>query len=1201
MAITVDTLKFFQSERMTDFEDGGGQMTATEIVSGASNQIFDDLSDVDFAAGDVSLRKIYAAVTSADTDKYLDAGVVLAARPTNGSVSVLLTTTGSYFDERADIQDYIESYLVRGPRYAAWLYGTQMQGSRVLSLFGREADEPPAVNTTLVLVEYTTTSQTTESYSQYVRVTRVVANSVQTFTRVDGGSTTTYQRRVMVVELSEDLRDVYHGAEVEQSDAIATRAAIYSVVVADAVRYFGARPLVAEASSGDLTVYADGIYERIVPVAQTETPYLDYSGASDRTLIYPSADNTLAFSIADTFSPNFAFSVGRAVVPGSLSITISGGTLVDDGGDVLSGNTAVATIDYPTGRIVFTSTSPTYSGTKIVTFQPAAALTRPTHSAGLPVEENTRYRVYVINLQPPPSPGSLLVDYLSQGNWYRLQDAGAGALRGAADSYGAGTVNFATGSVSLTLGALPDVYSNIIFQWSHGADVLMTPETVSATVQLFSQTPHLVPGSLTLTSGGSTLTDQGDGTLTGAGGSATVNYVTGELVLALNTLPNVDSTVVLAGDRYVSTASYREIYGLTPVGGVVTVTLAHAGVVAGSVQVSFIRQAVSPAGQVFNQSVLAVDDGAGGWLSGIAGAINYGAGSFTLDTSGTIDEYVAIAGTTWAGASAWRYVGDAWVSVWYPAMNPGNWELATALTGGVLAGSVYVGYRTGSSDEPFSEDLTVTTLTMPMKAINGARLVSGSLRFTLGGRTYYDLLGNLYFGFNPVTGSGTAAGTIDLQTGQMTLTDWPDAAAPPVVIEARVERVAYAPSNSAWFRVAAAPVATGSFSFRVSVNDSAESVLQASANDQGVISGVVVSPDLGNVRAYGRLDYQTGTVMVYFGEWVDAAGVTTEPWYHADLINDDGDILYPKPILLDTLLYNAVSYANLPLDSSIIGLDPVRMPSDGRVPILRDGQLALVHHTATINLASLSPTQVIDCGRERLYRVTIFDDTGAQLPSSFYTVNREDGLVTMVADLNLTGYPSPYVLHHTIGDLSVILDADLSGKIALTKAVSHTFPANTSLISSVLYTGTLQARYTNLFAQSAWTSVWSDTLIGSEPLAQYNDLAYPIQVTNQGAYKDRILIKFTSSTAFQGIGENLGIIGTGGTSENFAPVNPLTGQPYFTIDYRGWGAGWATGNCLRLNVFSANTPVDLIRAVQPSSPTGQDDTVQLLFIGNVDA
>jgi len=40
---------------------------------------------------------------------------------------------------------------------------------------------------------------------------------------------------------------------------------------------------------------------------------------------------------------------------------------------------------------------------------------------------------------------------------------------------------------------------------------------------------------------------------------------------------------------------------------------------------------------------------------------------------------------------------------------------------------------------------------------------------------------------------------------------------------------------------------------------------------------------------------------------------------------------------------------------------------------------------------------------------------------------------------------------------------------------------------------------------------------------------------------------------------------------------------------------------LRFNLIGANYPTDLIRAIQPSEPTGQDDSVELLFLGNVDA
>jgi hypothetical protein len=85
------------------------------------------------------------------------------------------------------------------------------------------------------------------------------------------------------------------------------------------------------------------------------------------------------------------------------------------------------------------------------------------------------------------------------------------------------------------------------------------------------------------------------------------------------------------------------------------------------------------------------------------------------------------------------------------------------------------------------------------------------------------------------------------------------------------------------------------------------------------------------------------------------------------------------------------------------------------------------------------------------------------------------------------------------------------------------------------------------------------------------------------------------------IGENLGLVAIGDINNDCSPINPLTGEAYFTIDYRGWGGGWATGNCLRFNLHAASFPVDLVRAVQPSDPTGQSDCVELLLVGNVDA
>ena len=259
-----------------------------------------------------------------------------------------------------------------------------------------------------------------------------------------------------------------------------------------------------------------------------------------------------------------------------------------------------------------------------------------------------------------------------------------------------------------------------------------------------------------------------------------------------------------------------------------------------------------------------------------------------------------------------------------------------------------------------------------------------------------------------------------------------------------------------------------------------------------------------------------------------------------------------------------------------------------------------MHQTSSLVENTLSPTQVLDTGEERLYRVALTDALGQLIGADQYVLDRAAGTVTMNANWSSAPYTAPFTLRYTIADLRIISAVDLSGKVTFNRALSHAYAQDDARLSGVLYIGTLQARVTNVFTQAAWTSVWQDTVIGTPPLARYNDIQYPIEVSNRNAYPDRFLIKFTSATEFQVIGENLGVIGTGSIAQDCSPVNTLTGYSYFTIPYQGWGGGWATGNCVRFNVVGACYPVDCARAIQPSEPSSLPDGATLLLIGNVD-
>ena len=64
------------------------------------------------------------------------------------------------------------------------------------------------------------------------------------------------------------------------------------------------------------------------------------------------------------------------------------------------------------------------------------------------------------------------------------------------------------------------------------------------------------------------------------------------------------------------------------------------------------------------------------------------------------------------------------------------------------------------------------------------------------------------------------------------------------------------------------------------------------------------------------------------------------------------------PVYPGSVRYNAVSYSYLPMDAELIGVDPVRLPADGRVPIVRDGDVCVLAHTATTDIGTPVSDQV---------------------------------------------------------------------------------------------------------------------------------------------------------------------------------------------------------------------------------------------------
>ena len=503
------------------------------------------------------------------------------------------------------------------------------------------------------------------------------------------------------------------------------------------------------------------------------------------------------------------------------------------------------------------------------------------------------------------------------------------------------------------------------------------------------------------------------------------------------------------------------------------------------------------------------------------------------------------------------------------------------------SGVVTTRYRT--ADSVSGQQDVISTFDRKIDLSNGydEAVVPGSLRMQLGGDIFVDRNGKIVSQVDHETNTATDSGSIDYTTGVVTLTSIPPSSANSPVLEALMTETGKTSVAEAQFRVPSAPVKVDSLQIRaVTV---AGATVSTVANSAGIIDDTWVQ---------GYCDYQTGVVDMQFGSWITAVGNELEPWYDIDFIhNTTGKIFVSSPIWADTMFYNATSQTFIPLDANILGLDPVRLPQDGRVPIYADGDVVVILNDQTTS-GTFANTDTTDLGRTRIAKITVRDSAGVPISDAAYSVNLDTGIITWV---NMSGISQPVTVVDRIEDMAVLTDVQITGTLTLSQALSHDFPLAGTLVSNAVIYGDLFAHTTVPFDQQTWTGEWSDTLIGSDTPAQYNNSQFPIALDNASAIEERWQVIFTNTTTVNVIGENVGQILTGVTIvSDIAPINPNTSQPYFTIPTGGWGGGWSAGNLLRFNSLGAGAPLWIIQSVAQGDATDTDLTACIEVRGDID-
>lgn len=819
------------------------------------------------------------------------------------------------------------------------------------------------------------------------------------------------------------------------------------------------------------------------------------------------------------------------------------------------------------------------------------------HTLARTVTAENRRLNWIETLAPVPAPNALTISYMAQGNWYTLSDDGNGTIAGSDPGFGTGTVDYVTGNVTLTTGALPDAGSQIIYTYGSrvhyevrsgtqalNADEARVPFTLS-------QSP-VIPTSVAIswTAGGAakSATVDATGAISGdATGQMDEFEGTGELILT--TLPDRGADLSIDYQWYEAAdpGSSVKTSEAVPVSG--TTTLAStpkANTLAIDINLVpkkyFDKRLKVRAIDQNGTLVVGPQSAQDGWSSSHYKAMVRHAqtiGTVSGDTITITNSSITLEITGWRGM-AW-YTDDK------------AFDIDTGQNGD--ARYVVDGVTTNSTSATDTTPIASVTLELTPGNIDG--IVPDSVRFTLGGKTYDDRSGNLLTDIDPQTGSGLDAGSIDYDAGTAIVTFWEDGQ--PVGLNVTSLLTVYGEwtATEGFFRTPSAPLKPESLQI-VGTTEDGEQII-ATANQDGEFT---------HEWLQGTVNYTFGTAAVTFGKLVADSSLTpeekTEWWYDPAKVDGDGNIYKPRPMITSTLRYNAVAFSYIPLNADIVGIDAVRLPSDGRVPIYRPGDVVMVMHPQ-----ETAPETVTNGGtiatRPRVAWVRVMDANGEQVTEG-YSLDRATGTVTFD---DTSGITMPVTVRHTVGDLRLVTDVQITGDITLSRPLTHNYPANETIVASCLIHGDRRARVSATWDQQTWNGTWQDTIEGDEATASLNTIAHPITVTNEGAETERWVLRWINSTTVELIGQRVGLVYTGPFTEDIAPINPRTrnedgsgGVPYLTIPVAANGGGWSTGNVVRINTVGALADFWMARAIQQSDEPLDDgaDGCEIHALGNID-
>lgn len=1201
MTITSKDIAIYQAQDNTDNDSGGGTRTNVEIIDGEVNNLFPDISRVDSAKGDVALRKIHPTVTTENNDVYYGAHLMLRETPKDPKVSSLIFHTDDPHDTRKDAQDRIESYITASYKELFYLFSTHPIGSKTAVFLSTVETPLPEIGNVYLFSE--------GLKEQYVRISDIAAVNEITF-NYNGSS---YTRKRITCELEYALEYAFTGSEFHPAGQQANTCTTYSTQISDASRFYGTKFLAVDALAGDETIKLESIFEQLVPASKKNSPLLNQQALSQGQLLVPTGEIRNA-SLTVNLNSGDTISLPDAVAPGTIT-TFSSSNNTDDGlGNIRdSAGTIVATIDYKSGIATWLNGS--ISGGFTVVYEMANLVdSKIQYTASIYVDQPTQSLVYVKNMSPAPSAGDLYIDYRTQGKWYRIASNPDGSL-GTDAAIGTGLITNnqnGTASVSVTLGALPDLDSTVIFSWGSAEQLSARQGAIDSNSQLFMEADlgqkNIDPLSFQM---------QMYMPKYGAVRNITAD-TKGNLVEPDNNIKGYIDTVE---GKLIVTDSESSVFNLPSYSGSdgdIIINFDYAVVAEGDVgEIKSVIASRTPEGQ---QIPFVTEDRDNGILD-ISLGESVDTNSVRLELELQIPYSPSTQSKVLVASNGVLYsVGDIGGQSWGNVLADGTIQIrfntyrSRTVTGGFIGGfgnsptygNSNVHYALKATDSNDADNIIITYKTGSPNAYGSSHNITGRLEelFKYVIQSYPNVVGEVAFNalsestsrivnffskdgvvYNDtiVDGVGTNRGVIDYVQGRIELSYFtePDTWFLKFTKYFTDEIGTNLELDQVTFRTAATKLSTGQFQLTYETIDSQS---QAASDSDGVLwdisdVGGTPPPDIDQALSY------------------------------VDPVTGMAKIVFTKPALPDSLIYDAVAEVNLPLDAEQLGLNPVRLPSDGRVPIFKAADLMIITNEVETPVGTPTANQVVNLGRTGQSYVEVIDVDGKRLDTDLYVADRSAGTLTFIDGLGslVDRYgetlTAPFSVIDRVEDMLVVTDVQINGLVSLSAPLNHDYPKETSRVASSLVFGDTGARVYNIFSQTTWSTnspVWADQVIGGTPSAKYNDVAHPIQITNYSSLSGRWAIYFRSSTTVDVIEENLGVVqeSVSITSGNIEPLNPATGQPYWSMPVAGLGGGWSPGNALRFNTDSGDNNAWLIRTTQSGALSEEIGSIAIEYRGD---